>query len=267
MNKAEWRTLKDDVKDIYYQNAEEFFLMLKYCLIVYVKSIMSFGFNHLVTKEVVQVWREFLAIIGEEKTMLNYLVRYGSLADADEVEQFMFQLDDLNEQTILYYYDVLNGIETASEMKTEWRAVFPKKEFKTLSETDEYYKELCSITLSILDIKMFLNYEENFWKYIEKKVLFVDSRVEEERDFYGVNIKLDDCDCLVDMKVIVPRIINLETALVNIHEFHHAYCFYQILDRPLIHSDIFYEEAAKNCENRFQEEYMKKKYKRFVEKR
>ena len=34
----------------------------------------------------------------------------------------MFELDDLNTETIQYYYQVLDGIESACEMKTDWRA-------------------------------------------------------------------------------------------------------------------------------------------------
>ena len=262
MKDVELKILKDDVKDICYQNIEEVFLMAKYCLIAYVKSVMSFGRDHFVTLEVIRVWKEFLSIIREEKNILKYLVQYGFFEDMEEVNNFMFELKDVNEETVLYYYEVLDGIETACEMNLEWRATRPKKEFATLIETEDYRRKLCFLTISLEDIKKFLGYEEEFWEYIQKRILFIDSHFEEDRDFYGVNIKLDDNQCLKDIKVFVPNIINLSTALVNVHEFNHAYCLYKRLGYSICESDDFYEEVAKNCEKMFEEDYLVKKYKR-----
>lgn len=268
MRDVDLQDLKRDVYNIYYQNIEEVILMAKYCFIAYIKSIMSFGLGQLASSNVAQIWKEFLAIIREEKVILRLLLQSGILADVDEVDDFLFELDEINTKTIQYYYSVLDGVETACEMKTEWRAVRPKKNFKTLLDTDEYRKKICSIILSMEDVKSFLNYGEDFWNYIKEKILFIDSHIKEDQDFYGVNIKLDDHDCLVDMKVLVPQIINLETALVVVHELNHAYSLYQGLGSSIVKSDLEYEEDARNCEKAFLEDYMVKKYQKcFVKRR
>lgn len=261
------KILRDDVQNILYQDVEEFLLMAKYCLKAYVKSVICFGVQHPVTKDVVEIWKEFVSILIEEKNILKYLIQYSSLEDLEEVNAFMFELDDLNTETIQYYYQVLDGIESACEMKTDWRAVRPKKDFDTLIETDEYRKKLCSLTLSMEDIKSFLDYKQEFWKYIETRLIFIDSHFEEDKDFYGVNIKLDDYRCLMDMKVMVPTIINLETALVNVHEFHYAYQLFEILGSPITKSNQEFEESAKKCECCFQEEFMAKKYQKVLTKK
>lgn len=266
MKDVELKNLKADVREICYQNVEEILLMFKYCLIAYVKSVKSFGFKHVVSQDVVRLWKEFLEIVQEERGLLKYLIEYGFLEDAEEVNNFILELENANEEMIKYYYEVLDEIETACEMKMEWRAVRVKKNFATLTETDKYRQRLCALTLSLNDIKSFLGYEEDFWKYIQTKILFIDSHLVEDNFFYGVNIKLDDNNCLVDIKVLVPVVINLETALVNIHEFNHAYGLYKILGSPIIDSDIIYEEKAQNREKLFQEEYMPKKYKKILEK-
>lgn len=267
MNDLELRDLKEDVRGIYYQNIEEIFLMTKYCLIAYAKSIFTYGRKHFITQEIVQVWKEFFKIILEEKYILSYLVKNGLFEDFEEVNQFLFQLDDVNEETIQYYYDVLDGIETACEMNLEWKAMRPRKEFSTLIETDFYRKNLFFFTLSMEDIKNFLGYEEEFWKYIEKRVLLIDSHIQEDNEFFGVNMKFDDNYCLSDIKVFVPKIINLETALVNVHEFHHAYRLYKLLGEYVPEKSDSYEKMAKDSENVFQEEYVLKKYKNFFNKR
>lgn len=263
MEKLDLIFLKKDILNIRFQNIEEIILMVKYCLVAYAKSVISFGFKHSVTSEVVRVWKEFLSIVIEEKNLLNKIVEYGLFVDVDEVYNFLDELDDLNEETILYYYRVLDDIETACEMGDSWRATRPKRDFRTLIEIDEYRKKLYALTLSLENVKEFLGYEEDFWIYIKTRVLFLDSHFEEDNDFYGVNIKLDDSNFLIDMKVLVPRIINLETALVNVHEFNHAYYLYKTLGYPIVNDDIFYEEMTKSYENLFQDEYVKKKYKKF----
>lgn len=261
MNELELKDLKNDIKEIKYKNIEEIFLMAKYCLIAYAKSIFAYGRNHFITLEVIQVWKEFFKIIMEEKYILGYLVKNGLFEDFEEVNNFLFKLDNVNEETIQYYYDVLDGIETACEMNMEWKAMRPRKEFSTLIETDFYRKNLFFFTFSMGDVKNFLGYEEEFWKYIEKRVLLIDSHIQEDNEFFGVNMKFDDNQCLSDIKVFVPKIINLETALVNVHEFHHAYCLYKLLGCSITDSCDCYEKMAKDCENLFQKEYVLKKYK------
>ena len=46
---------------------------------------------------------------------------------------------------------------------------------------------------------------------------------------FGVeNIKQDN-NCLIDIKVFVPNVINLETAVINVHEFKHAYDLWKLI--------------------------------------
>lgn len=267
MKDVELKNLKGDVREIYFQNVEEFLLMLKYCLIAFVKSVKSFGLNHAVSKDIVQLWKEFLNILKEEQVLLKYLIEYGFLEDAEEVDKFILELENVNEEMIKYYYEVLDEIETACEMKTEWRATRKRKNFATLIETNDYREKLCSLLLSLDDVKNFLGYEEEFWNYVQSRILFIDSHLEKDKFFYGVNIKLDVNNCLVDMKILVPNVINLETALVNVHELNHAYCLYKRLGFSNLENDIFYEEVAKKQEKLFQEEYIPKKYERIFGKR
>ena len=260
MDKEEKNCLKADVRAIFYENIEEIFFMMQYCLKDYLKSVLNFGFHHSVTKEVSDVWNEFLKNVLEEKFLLNYLIQNSGLEDFEEANKFILALDSLNEEVIQYYYEVLDEIEIACEMKTEWRAMKPNRGFKDLLEMNEYRERLCFMTLSFEDVKMFLGYSEDFWEYIINRMLVVENSFEEGIGFYGVNIKVDNNQCLTDLKVLVPKIINLETALVNVHEFNLAYELYQILGNPIDKSDMKYEGSARDCESKFKEEYIVKKY-------
>ncbi len=112
------------------------------------------------------------------------------------------------------------------------------------------------------DIKRFLNYSSTFWQYIEKRIVPTDDCF-----FYGVNMKMDTNNCLVDMKVFVPVITDLQTTLVNVHELKHAYDLYQLLGNPLDKGEYEYERRVKELEESFKEKYMVKNINRYLKNR
>ena len=108
------------------------------------------------------------------------------------------------------------------------------------------------------DIEDFLKYPEEFWQYIDIRTIIVDSHIPEEREFYGVNLKMSN-NKLSDIKVFVPEIINLETALINIHEFRIAYNLYQELGNAISKEDSWYELSGKESVKEFKKSYFKNK--------
>ncbi len=261
MNNKEKANLKDEITDIKKEDLEEIILITKYCFNALIKSIITFGINHQITKEVINVFKEFLSIINEEKKYLNFLLEHSNILDANEVNKYLFKLDDINEKTIKYYYEVLDGIEDACDTKIEWKSKRPNKSFNSLIETDEYINELVGLTITMKEIKEFLNYEESFWEYIKDKFFIVNSTEVEDNSIYGVILKLDD-DYLIDIKIIIPKIINMETALINIHELKHAYDLYKVLGNKIIKTNEEYEYSAKEYEQDFKVKYLSKKYTR-----
>ena len=64
-----------------------------------------------------------------------------------------------------------------------------------------------------------------------------------------------------DMRIIVPKIINLFTALVNVHEFKHAYDVYSVLGKKVSDEDAsLYEKNAIDKEKEFVKSYLPDKY-------
>jgi len=262
MNCSEYRTLKEDIREIKKQNIEELLLVFKYCLAAYVDSVMTFGFNSNVSLDIIKFFKEFKSIIKNEKSMLNFLLENYFLVDIDEVNNFLCKLDDLNEETINYYYKFLDDVGDACDMGVEWKGKRPFKTFDTLVETDRYYKELCGLLLSFEDIKNYFNYEDDFWNYIDSKVYLVDDREYEDKGFYGVNMKCDDDNKLEELKIFVPNIINLETALINVHEFRCAYDLYKLIGKKVELDETFCEKVASDSEFEFRNEYINKKLKK-----
>ena len=74
-----------------------------------------------------------------------------------------------------------------------------------------------------------------------------------------------DGEILVDIKVFVPKVVNLKTALINIHELKHAYDLYGLLGKKIADDNEFYEKEAKKFEKRFETEYMVNVYKKPID--
>lgn len=239
-------------------NIKELLRMGSDCLNTYIDSALIFGVSSKVTKDIVNIWWEFFYIVREEKKLFNFLLENYDKMDICEIDEFMADMYALSGDTIQYYYDVLDDIEVACDMQLEWKAKRPMKSFKTLIESDKYRERVCGLALNESDIEEFFLYPKEFWDYIDVRTIILDSHLEEEKDFWGINLKMDG-EKLVDLKVFVPDVVNLETALVNVHEFKNAYELYRRLGQTINESDTYYEIMGRDSEKKFKGEYMVKK--------
>lgn len=261
MDKYDRMFLKEDIDDIRSLNRDEFWLIFKYCLEAIIKSIVMFGYQNNVTKETLCVLKEYLNINAERGKIMHFLLKNSKLIGNEEANNFLIAMENLNEQTIVYYYRVLDDIIDACECKQEQRAIRIKKDFATLIETNDYRASSVGLIITLEDIKSFLNYPDAFWQYVEPKINYVDSHLEGHDKFYSTLMRFDANDCLIDIKVIVPYIIDLKTALVNVHEFKHAYDLYNLLGNPVNEHDSIYEQEAREVEKSFVKEYVLRKFK------
>lgn len=260
MNKTEKRDVKDEIRNTQFQNIEMFFKMAKYTLLSYLHSVFTFGLNSDVTKRTANIWYEFLANLKEEKLLMDALVRYAEDILVEEAQELLEELDSVNDDTILYYYECLDSIDDACDMKQPLRAIIPKK-FDTLIDTNKYRNKICDLTLNIDDIVSFMNLPDAFWKYINRHVIILEVSVEEikKEDNFGVDIKLDNNGFLTEINLTVPKIIDLETTLINVKEYKKAYNLYLLLGKKVDESKLGSEEEYPKV---FLQTYIPKKYKK-----
>lgn len=242
MNRLERREFKSEIREIKRQNLETLSLFLKYCVENMASSISSIDRSMQVLEEVNQV-------ISEEKNLLNFIKRNLKLIDSSELDKMLDMLDDLNEKTVMYYYELLDRCKSDSDIANKYQNL------TTLTETDEYRKQVLSLALDIENVKEYLGIGKSAWEYINKRVIST-----EDEEFYGVNIKMNN-DVVEDFKVFVPPIKNLETARINVHEFKHAYDVCKMLGIPFLESD--YEGIAKKSEEEFEKVYINNKVKKY----
>ena len=92
----------------------------------------------------------------------------------------------------------------------------------------------------ILDI-----YDYEFFDYIKDKIKVYD--IDNELGLWGCFIKLDK-NIIKDIKILVPKIKDNNTLLINIHEFYHAYSLYKHINKKYIDDVDKYENDAINIE-------------------
>ncbi len=113
-------------------------------------------------------------------------------------------------------------------------------------------------SLSIDDVKNYLDYENSFWNYVEDKIKFIKNPYIDfdlKVLYYGVWYDLDENKNLKRLVICIPEIVDLKTAQIAIHEFRHAHDIFT----GNIKNNSELEEIARHEEDRFKNEYLAKK--------
>lgn len=259
------KDLKETIYIMRKKGLSQLCFILLYSIKNYLRSQIVFGSQSIVPKDVLSIWNEYLAIKKKENKIFNYLLNKKSDIDyfSFPVDEFLSDLDELSEQTDEYFEKILEDIEVACDMKEEYRAKRMPKDFDTLIENENFMNELVEGTIHIKDIIKFLKLPKKFIKFMKKdnfRIYELEDDEEQSSFFYGINYKENENEKLSDIKLIVPTIVDFETALINISEYEKAYQLYQRFGKKLEDKDI--EEilnSAKDWEEKFKKEYCKQK--------
>ena len=252
----EYKLIKEYVDEILEKNREQKRLVSMYIGIALLKSCIIYGSKHHITLECYEIYKLFKKICKKEKNMYEYILKNRTIINYDEFCDLVDKLEILNDKTITYLYSMLDDIEDACDTKQEIRANHAKKKFNYLIEDDDYTNETLGLVLSNDEIKEFLNYKDEFWKYINPRVRIVDSHSNKKNIIYETVMHFDSNNKLDDIRVYVPKIVNLKTALINIHEFKHAYDLYNNLGKSIPEDINPYEISARELEEEFVKKYL-----------
>lgn len=107
-----------------------------------------------------------------------------------------------------------------------------------------YYKKFIEF------LKKHKLYDKDSFIFISNCATNIDYNNEEERDFIGCYYNVDENNTITNFKVYVPKIIDNNTLLINIHEYIHAFILYKNLNKeceiglekeslPLMYEKIF----------------------------
>lgn len=244
--------------DLKLSNIEEIFFILSDIFPLFINNNTKYGKRNIYNKKILEVIKLFFEIIKEEDNYFNLILISKKKLNINDLNLFLEDLDKVNEDTMFYFINYLDNINYASLFDEEYRLKENSKSFDFIIETNIYRKELVRILLGDMILKKYLNYEEPFYELLKDKTVII-----EDKEFYGLYIKLDN-DKVSDLKLYIPYINNLETLLINIHEYDHAYRVYLQIGK--CYEDIDYETLAKQKETDFLENIFMNEYKRIFKK-
>ena len=157
------------------------------------------------------------------------ILRNGINKNIDAIKNLINKLDDLADKTIIYYYNLLDDLEQEIEIDKGHPYKRLPKNFETLLENNEFKFMVYGLDLTIDDIKNHLDYDETFWNYIKDKIkVFKNPYLdyESKMDYYGVWYDLDENKELTKLIICIPKIVDLKTAQIALHELKHAHNIY-----------------------------------------
>lgn len=247
MNKIERSELKQDIKKISLENFEQTFYIFYYYIETLLYSLMTFGLNNKIMTEINCIWYDFLNNQRMEKRIHQLILKKMKYLDITAINDFLDKLDFLNEQSIEYLYNCLDEMADACEMHNVYRAKRIPHDFAMLSESEKYKNELAEILIAEKDIIHFLGLSKEFGDYlnlVDERIIYIDHNFEDDRDFYGVNYKLDNEGKISDLKLFIPIVINLETALIFTELVNNAQELYNYIGKTITDEEI--EAIQKN---------------------
>lgn len=196
------------------------------------------------------------SILKTERRMLNFILDNLNVFDISAASAAVEMLDDVNEKTVHYYYQVADDIEEACEFREERRGIRPKKNFPTLVQTSTYENEIIALAENKDNIKQFLGFEDEFWNYLKEIERSIKVAPEVAMEIAYVNALVDQDGNVSAIKLLVPEVVDLSTALLAIKLYRRAYELYKMIGNR-------YDEQATydyvELQDKFQNRYLAKK--------
>ena len=224
---AEKEELIKEIKAMKQGSIEQMALVTYYSLASYFKSLLTFGRKSTVTKDNLNVIKEMYNILKKENQLLNFILRNVLQFDVDATAKVVEMLDSLNDKTVQYYYEVIEEIETACECNEERRGLRPRKDFSTIVQSDTYATEVIALAENLDSLKVFLDYEPEFWIFIKPYIKTARANLETMSGmFYAIPI-IDENDKVCGISLLVPEIVDLKSALLCIKLYEEAYRIYK----------------------------------------
>lgn len=260
MTKDELEILKKDIKEIKIENILAKIMMCKEYIFLLIIVLIRKGLSNNYLEELIKIKDEYMAILSEENKLLNIILKNGINKDITSIDDLIGKLNDLADTTITYYYSLLDDIEKEIEFNRSYPYRRLPKSFKTLIETDEFKLMAHGLSLTIEDIKKYLGYNDDFWNYIQDKTKIIKDPYLDydlKMHYYGVWYEFNERKELTKLIICIPEIVDLKTAQIAIHEFRHVHDIYT----SKIQEDSILEDIAKQEEDKFKTNYLKKKIK------
>lgn len=174
--------------------------------------------------------KEYLAITKEENNYYKLLIaNLTNIKNTLELDEILYSLDILNEQTYLYYDRILLEYEDNMQYHTS-NKIIPAKDFKTLIERKDYQEKILGLILETSDLDSYFNIDDAY-HYLKQNTKYLETSNNSSL-FYGCYLQEKD-NILTGIKLLVPPITNLETMLQNVYFYKLGCLYYPYLNEKI----------------------------------
>lgn len=191
--------------------------------------------------------------LTEETEYLKYLLAYCDKIKEEELLRILELIDDNNRSTY-EYYDLM-GDKYSEKAYTGRPLRFNEEHCISLLKNHELTDEIKGVALTKSDIDSYFR-DNLVYKVINQNGV---NRIDCGNDytFYGAYPTLSS-NKIFGVKLVVPPVHNLKTALINIHEYKHGIDLMNMFGKEFP-EDFDFEERARNEEQMFIEHYVRNK--------
>ncbi len=250
--------LTRDIREMKNGSIEQMCLITFYSLGSYFKSLFTFGSSNKVTRDSLNIIKEMFSILRTERSLLNFILKNIDSFDVNAAQDVVRMLDDVNDDTVRYYYNLIDDIEDAAEFEQEYRGYRPRNGYPTLIEDNTYSGKVIALSENLEDLKSFLGFEDDFWEFIKDKTKKVDTSVDiMDKMVYAIPICNHE-GLIVSLQLMLPKVYNLESALIAIRVYKKAYEIYKLIGKKLENEII---SDANQLQDVYKKEYLPRKAK------
>lgn len=246
---------KSKVLNIKKENVEELFTMFKDYIEVYFKSLLLNRNGYNSRKDLRKHILDYYLIIKEENSYIKFISdNYDKIKNKETLLDILDDLDLINEKTYNYYQHILSECDDLIYKKSDL-GINTKKKFETIIETTRYKEEIKGLFLNEQDLYNYYQHEDAYY-YLNEHNKVLDTSIERGMPFFGCFPKKEN-GIINEISLCTPKINDLSTMLINIHEFKHGIALYPYLGKNLPKYDL--ELEAKCEEEKFIKTYLLKK--------
>ena len=202
-------------------------------------------------KELFGYLAEYKEELEQEIYYLNYILDNIDRIDEQALERVLAFIDKVNESTY-NYYDGL-GEKYVNKSYTFAPIYHLDRKYPKFAHNELLIDEIKGLTLTSIDIDNYFNHATPYLYLKERtKHMYTD-----DKSFYGVFTEMRD-NRITAINVFVPQVVDLGTALVNVHEYKHGMDLYKYIGKEQPSLENF-EMTAKREEYIFRKEYVRNK--------
>ena len=243
-----------EILRIWKTNPKQFRKVIKEGLGRYTQAVTTFGIKSPLAKESLAIAKEAHSINKTEEKLFKFILDNIDSFDVSSVENVISTIDELNDETYSRLIRTLVDIEIACNLEKEDRALDPNRLTDKVITNNKYKAMVLGLTQKMSDVKNFLNYEEEFWLFIEDHLKVEPSPAYIAEKTCGIKPIVDENGNLVQFYTIIPRVVDMDTAMIAIEILKKAHNLYTCVGKK--YSDIVKisgESAAQEYKEQLEE--------------